>query len=717
MKLNKLILENYACFLKSIELNFGNGLNIVNAGNGYGKSKFLDSINWVVSNKIFQNDEWVNANKVDIYPLWYTNPKNEGYEQDEIITTASLEFEAPDIDNDFEKDTLWTFTKKRIHSRGHDNLIKTNRDEIEIKYINLSSGQHVILGSHRVDDVIETLFPSAIRNFMWFQGEAFRDISLSHNSEAFNKILDTISHYPIYGKMVDRVKQVVNKKERELIRLRRDLQGLSTEQTAKINRKEFLINKIPELEQQISDLIIDIDDHEKKIAEYDDYLKKSMDYVKLDRDIKSKDHEIKNINLSIEESEISKVNLLIKKWVIAGSKEQIELFQEKINLLQGELNQIDDTKIPLHIPGPEMVQEMIDDMKCHICERDILSKQDESYLSLMRRLIVYKEGQKAKWLRKNFDDFKRIKRIALEDYSEIEEEIKNHSKNIKEKIALRNKLNREKENLIEELSKLTGSTVNREDGTNYDLFYNRKKEKEFSLRNLKLSLGGKEKNIENHKDEVEQLTLEISSFNLNNSEIDVEEKSLLHYKKLLEILYELEIEAKNLLETEITNKSNSLFNLYYDNPGVILEISKGKVKTFDRITKEEIDLSTLNKSQRDMIKFSVINSLLQISNQKLGNSLPLIADAPTSSSEWINTKYFTENVGSNFDQVVLFSKDYVEICKSDTKVKTELIDLCKKNEGFWYWCQKVDNNGDNVGRQFDNVKSDSESMTIISEKI
>jgi DNA sulfur modification protein DndD len=717
MKLNKLTLENYACFLRTVELNFGNGLNIVNAGNGYGKSKFLDSINWVISNKIFQNDSWISANKVDIYPLWYTNSSNDGYNQDEIITTVILEFEAPDIDNNFEKDTLWTFTKKRYHYRHQDKSIKMNRDELEIKYIDLNSGQHVILGSHREDDVIETLFPSAIRNFMWFQGEAFREISLSHNSEAFNKILDTISHYPIYGKMVERVKQVVNKKERELIKLRRELQGLSTEQTDKINRKEFLLNKIPELEQQISDLILDIEDHEKKIEEYDDYLKKSMDYVKLDREIKSKEVEIKNINQSIEDYEISKVNLLIKKWVIAGSKKQIELFQSKIDLIQGELNLIDDTKIPLHIPGPEMVQEMIDDMKCHICERDIPSVNDQSYLSLIKRLNVYKEGQKAKWLRKNFDDFKRIKRISLEDYSEIEEGIKSHSKSIKNKISERNKLNREKENLLEELSKLTGSKTNREDGANYDLFYNRKKDKESSLRNLKLNLGSKEKNLQNYNEEVGKLSEEIGNFNLNNTEINQEERTLIHYKKLLQILEELEIDAKNLLEKEITDKSNYLFNIYYDNPGVILEIIKGRVKTFDKLTKDEIEISTLNKSQQDMIKFSVINSLLQISNQKLGNSLPLIADAPTSSSEWINTKYFTENVGSNFDQVVLFSKDYIEICKSDPSVKTNLINLCKKNNGFWYWCQKVDINGDNVGRQFDNVKADSESMTTISEKI
>ena len=52
------------------------------------------------------------------------------------------------------------------------------------------------------------------------QGEAFRDISLSHDSQAFNKILDTISHYPIYGKMVDRAKLAFNRKDKAVTKLR-----------------------------------------------------------------------------------------------------------------------------------------------------------------------------------------------------------------------------------------------------------------------------------------------------------------------------------------------------------------------------------------------------------------------------------------------------------------------------------------------------------------
>src|SRR5690606_32738910 len=183
-----------------------------------------------------------------------------------------------------------------------------------------------------------------------------------------------------------------------------------------------------------------IDTHENLIAEYDDYLKNSVEYVKLDREIKAKESSIRNINSSIEQYEVSKVNLLIKNWIIAGSKKHIERFQGKIDIIQKELNSVDETKIPLHIPGPELVQGMIDDMKCHICEREIPDVEDDSFKALLKRLEVFQEGKRVKWLRKNFNDLKRIRKNALDSYIKIEERIKNHSKNIKSKIKERNKL-------------------------------------------------------------------------------------------------------------------------------------------------------------------------------------------------------------------------------------------------------------------------------------
>ena len=717
MKLINLKLENFTCFLEEVELKFGDGLNIVNADNGFGKSKFLDSINWVISDKIFQGDEWIDSKDVNLYPLWYTNPENDlHYKIDEIISSVVLEFEAPDIENNIENDTTWVFTKKRFHVRNEDHSIRQNRDVLEIKYMDIETGEHKILGSYREHDVIETLFPSAIRNFMWFQGEAFKDISLSHDSETFNKVLDTISHYPIYGKMVERAKLAHSKKDSSINRLRREQIGITTEQQNKLHRKDVLIKKIPEIENHIEEIENDISECKTHIDEYDLYLRNSVDYVKLDRKIKEKEASIKHINESIEQYEFSKVNLLIKKWIIVGSKKHINNFQKNIDNLQEELNQIDETKIPLHIPGPDLVQGMIDDMKCHICDRDIDSKEDDSYKALLKRLEVFKEGKKAKWLRKNFDDFKRIRRNALESYSEIEHSINSHSKSIKTKIRERNKFLRDKEGLENELKQLSGGNVGENNGSNYDMFFIKKQAKDKELASLNLKLGQKSRELNDKKTEKNNLTQEISSFETDNNDIKIGEKSLLYYSTILEALEQLENEAKTNLENEITLKSNELFSVYYDNPGVNIEITNGNVRLTDKTTKDEASFGIFNKSQQEMIKFSVINSLLKLSNEKLGNALPLIADAPTSSSSWTNTRYFTDNVGNNFEQVVLFSKDYIEKSK-DNSIKTELVELCLNGGGAWYWVQKIDKDGNPVGRQFGNPKSDSESKTIIVEKL
>ena len=47
---------------------------------------------------------------------------------------------------------------------------------------------------------------------------------------------------------------------------------------------------------------------------------------------------------------------------------------------------------------------------------------------------------------------------------------------------------REKEALVEELNKLGGGQNIGQIGSNYDLYFNKKKEKEASLRNLRLKL-------------------------------------------------------------------------------------------------------------------------------------------------------------------------------------------------------------------------------------
>ena len=53
-----------------------------------------------------------------------------------------------------------------------------------------------------------------------------------------------------------------------------------------------------------------------------------------------------------------------------------------------------------------------------------------------------------------------------------------------------------------------------------------------------------------------------------------------YYSIIQDILENLESEAKVNLEKEITEESNKLFKIYYDNPNVKIEISNGAVQLY-----------------------------------------------------------------------------------------------------------------------------------------
>lgn len=715
MKLLSIKIENFTCFLDSTEFQFDSGLNIINAGNGTGKSQLLNSIYWVLYNQIFEKPDWVDADDKILYPVWYLNKNNKEINEENIISSVVLELEAPHIENNPDLNTKWFFSKKRHHIRASNGSIITNRDELEIKYINPEDGQHVILSSYRKEDIIETLFPKAVRKLMWFQGEGFsEDLDLTRKGSGFNEILDKISYYPFYGKMLDRVEKAYNKKNKELNSIRSSQKNLSQDQKEKLFLQKKLQENIPKYKDQLTEAQNDSDQKEREILQIEDYLNNVKDYVEINGEIKNLKNQISSLNDQIETYEVSKVNNLIKRWSIYGAKKDIEKFQSKVDLLQDELNKIDESKIPLHIPGPEMVQGMIDDMKCHICEREIPNDTDDAYKALLKRLDIYKEGQKAKWLRKNFDEFKRIRRRTLENYNDIESDIKNHNKSIRSLLKRRKGLMSQLDDQETRLDEISNGKKNGSNGTNYELYRSREKEKRKELDNLRFNLGRISKLIEQDEIKLKEVSGEIENFDNSNSELKNANTSISYYSILKEIMSDLEGEAKIKLEKEITEISNQLFNDYYHNPSVKIEIKDGEIIRLDRNT-GEIELGSDNESQDTLIRFSIINALLKISSEKLGRSLPLIADAPTSSLEWDNVSHFTKNLGNNFDQVILFSKDYLEPIKNDDKRKSELINLCKINGGKWYWIEQVDKNLVPVGKE--NPKSKSESKTVIKEAI
>ncbi|MDB9891699.1 AAA family ATPase, partial [bacterium] len=399
MKLLKLKIENFECFLDQVEFEFGSGLNIINAENGGGKTKLLDSINWVISNLIYdtQTSEWINADKVSVCPLFYS--KNDTENGAEITTSVCLEFEAPDIDSqDYLRNTIWYFEKERIHKK-ENNQIRIIRNDLVISYKEKTSGQHVAIDTHRNKDILNTLFPPPIRNFMWFQGEVFRDVDISDSNTQFSNILQTISHLPLYGKMLNRANRALKRKERNVTTRIVELQNTNS----KARDAAFNIEGKNQENVSLNDKKRTIEDGLEKedinISKYEDLLSKMIDYVKLSAELKQSKSDIKNNLEIIENYQQSRAEKLIKQWVVVSAKKRVSDIKEMNSVIKNSLTTYqNNTVIPRHIPGPDFVKKMMEDMKCHICETEIPNKEHRAYKALEERFELYKQGENEKWL-------------------------------------------------------------------------------------------------------------------------------------------------------------------------------------------------------------------------------------------------------------------------------------------------------------------------------
>ncbi|MDX1718706.1 MAG: hypothetical protein R3353_00970 [Salegentibacter mishustinae] len=715
MKLNKVKIQNFTCFLEPVEFSFGNGLNIVNAENGAGKSQLLDSIYWCIYGEIFVKPNWVDATYQPIYPAWYTNPENQEHSEEFIETKVDLEIEALDIQDNGQKNTTWYFSRTRHHMRNEDTLeVKSIREEQTIKYIDGSTGEHILIPDYQKEHILKILFPKEIKKFMWFQGEGFvNEINLTKQDSGFEDIITKISYFPLYSRLRHIVSRAETKKQKDLNSIRRAEGKLSKDQSEKLEEQAKLQISIPSNEKKKEEAEKDLIHQQGELIKIQDYLNKVAEHVKFNGEIDKRKSEVKRINDFLEEMEKIQVKNLINRWVILGTSDKIRAVEGPIKKFQDRLSSIDESKIPRHIPGPEMIAEMIKDMKCHICSREIPNEEDEAFQSLEKRLKIYEEGVKNRWLRTNFDELRRKKKYIIEKHDEIYSEIKSHNSKVSRKMSERRKLLDEQAHYEEELSKLNPSKT-KGSGTNYDLYRQKEKEVTSKINNIKLIIGNYERVLKDARERLQCLNTEIENFNTSNQSLYFENKSIKYYEVLKQVMNDLEQDAKIKLQNEIKKISNELFKSYYHNPQVYIDIIDGEIRRVDKETGDEV-IGSDNESQETLIRFSIINSLLKISSEKFGDSFPLIADAATSSLSWENTFHFTSHIGDNFDQVILFSKDYLEAVTNDSTKKTELIQKCKKSNGSWYWLEQVDKEGKPVGRN--NNKTKKASKTIIKEKV
>jgi DNA sulfur modification protein DndD len=146
--------------------------------------------------------------------------------------------------------------------------------------------------------------------------------------------------------------------------------------------------------------------------------------------------------------------------------------------------------------------------------------------------------------------------------------------------------------------------------------------------------------------------------------------------------------AYSNLITEIQSESNRLYSLYLGgNTQGEIEIDNG-IRIIDKGTKKI--LSDLNTAEIVAQKLAVANAFLSLSEKKMKKAYPIVADAPTSDLDHINTYNLTVNIGKSFDQMIIMSKDYALL---DSSEREKLIKEAKIVKYYEFKNQLIDVNG------------------------
>jgi len=697
MKIKSVKIKNFFCYLDEVEFSFGEGLNIISASNGGGKSQLFNAFYWVFFNQIYTNigenstkKKWKSVDDIILCPDYYITNLDEG---ETIETSVEIKLVAPHFKPGFDKETdnvHYTF-RRVIHYKKENGTLKTwTNSGLQIEY-NYESETH-FADKVELEGLLNSIFPSNLRRFMWYQGETMDELYDFSNNITLRKAIDGISYYPIYDSLHKVVEKSYENIGQKIYREQKKDNKISKEHDKIIDeiyevQKNLKIKKESKLnyESDINDLEDKITNIELKLSGFDHFIKFKSTLVDLESKLLQTKNEIDFIEHSTKDD-------LITKWMLNGCEEVIEKSQGNLDKLNQFIQEISETEnpIPINLPGPEYIERMLKDNICYICERKV-EEGTEPYEALKKRMYDFEINLKNRILSDNYQDLNRAKRRILGDLPKINDDIDLTEKKKKKLLKNRNSLAKKIDNLYTEVGSENRGQL--DDGaytasklTNQLHTYNKEvKQKMRHLQDTSNAVTSLESQLRILNEKSDLYSKE------DGKPVSVEEKAKTYIKLFVDSIGLLKTKAYDKLINEIELESNRLYSLYLGKKeqGSIV-ITKNGIRISDKTTGEY--LSNLNAGEQVASNLAVANSFLSLSALKMNKSYPLIADAPTSDLDYANTYNLTVNISDSFEQMIIMSKDYTQF--SDKQIE-DLIGEANISNFYMVSNELIDPNGDN----------------------
>lgn len=355
---------NYYGNYEANEYQFKAGINIVNADNNMGKSKFYNGFMWMLRDQVYDSDikAFVDANE-SLVKMASGKAKAEdhlfkvGFRV--IFTNGDVEYTVEKYSN------FSTSDGELLHTPSMMSVLKKE-----------NNADIPVLDKDEQMDIINKVFiPLSIRNYALLQGESMDRLVDLSSKKALSDTIDTLAGISILKgicdtscKMAKMADSLYQTKDSE------NSKNDTAKQREKAKRTAFIQN-IEKLKEEIEAAKDEFYAAKRKKEELDAYISNSTKRIEIRSKLDANTIAIKDAKKNIDDIEMSITKRLFDEenpWLLMGMQDELEVFDAKREKYIGELARMNDDgalviMLPEGSPDTSSLERMLKTEVCEVC--------------------------------------------------------------------------------------------------------------------------------------------------------------------------------------------------------------------------------------------------------------------------------------------------------------------------------------------------------------
>ncbi len=682
MVINSITLTNFQCYFGEVKFEFKEGLNLVIGDNGAGKSKLYDAFYWVLYDEVFDSIDREHK-KTKLVKGNLISDKAKALCEPGGMVKAEVEMVVYNPKRKME----YTLTRSYTVSKNDSGALRQDPDStftiLEMDKFNVS---RPMVNQGEIASLLKNILPDDVKPYMWFQGEQVDSlIDFKNNSTLTNAInvLSDIREFDFYEEVSKRAYDAAGKEyHRELRKASSD----SKKNEALETQKERILRDLARFEEEEK---LAADNLTYATERKDLLLNKVEDAQRL-KDLNTKEQHLKERLKEIDERLVKKKvginkSLISRNWILKGASSLVELFAEKYNnYTQTRIRQeaeyaaekkaMDDFlskkfRLPVDVPEPIFVQQMLEQERCLVCDREAPKGSDayQTILEILEQSKAHKQKTKPEPITKH--DFSKEFQYLYQNGLRLQGTISQADHEIQMAIGDILGLEAKYKEVKRELDDVQREIMNAVNSSNIGSL-----ESSF---NIVSEFESQHNSIIDFEKKLSRIKFEIEAKKKEDKRIDEELKSLSTGKvsptleekvSVLEDFRDIAVSTRARVFNRLILKLEEEANLHYYSMTAENKSVRGRIKLEKQangnfmpknLDSEGRILSSINDSNIILIKLAVIMAIISAKKSSPAADLyPLITDAPTSKFGDNYAIGFCRATSQVYNQSIVISKDF-----------------------------------------------------------